>query len=81
MCHSVPLHPGTREEEAGAAGAHMMDVGLDSTAVRPPHLRSKRHGRRGPLQGDAGNPAARRARRVAGKRLCGGVRLGGALCG
>lgn len=31
MGHGVPLRPGTGEGEAGAAGAHMLDVGLDST--------------------------------------------------
>jgi poly(hydroxyalkanoate) depolymerase family esterase len=31
MAHGVPLDPGTGEGESGAAGAHMLDVGLSST--------------------------------------------------
>ena len=31
MGHGVPLRPGTSDGEAGTAGAHMLDVGLDST--------------------------------------------------
>lgn len=31
MGQGVPLRPGTGEGEAGAAGAHMLDVGLNST--------------------------------------------------
>ncbi len=67
MGHGVPLRLGAGEGEAGAAGAHMLNVGLDPTAVRLPHLRTERHGRRVPPQSDAGDSAARRARRVAGE--------------
>lgn len=31
MAHGIPLAPGTGEGESGAAGAHMLDVGLSST--------------------------------------------------
>ena len=31
MAHGIPLDPGTGEGESGAAGAHMLDVGLSST--------------------------------------------------
>ena len=31
MDHGIPLDPGTGEGESGAAGAHMLDVGLSST--------------------------------------------------
>ena len=31
MAHGVPLRPGEQDGEAGNAGAHMLDVGLDST--------------------------------------------------
>lgn len=31
MAHGIPLMPGTGEGESGAAGAHMLDVGLSST--------------------------------------------------
>ncbi|WP_420606573.1 alpha/beta hydrolase family esterase [Novosphingopyxis sp.] len=31
MGHGVPLNPGTGEGEAGTAGAHMLDAGIDST--------------------------------------------------
>ena len=31
MAHGVPLRPGEQDGEAGKAGAHMLDVGLDST--------------------------------------------------
>ncbi|MEA3030449.1 MAG: hypothetical protein QOG13_1774 [Sphingomonadales bacterium] len=31
MAHGIPLDPGTGQGESGAAGAHMLDVGLSST--------------------------------------------------
>jgi poly(hydroxyalkanoate) depolymerase family esterase len=31
MAHGIPLDPGTGDGESGAAGAHMLDVGLSST--------------------------------------------------
>jgi hypothetical protein len=47
MGQGVPLCLGTGEGEAGAAGTHMLDVGLQSTAVRLPNLRTQRDRRRG----------------------------------
>jgi len=63
MAHGIPLDPGSGEGESGAAGAHMLDVGLSSTdriaaffGIAPAVKESK--ARAGPARSAGPAPAA-----------------------
>jgi poly(hydroxyalkanoate) depolymerase family esterase len=66
MAHGIPLDPGTGEGESGAAGAHMLDVGLSSTdriaaffGIAPPLAERAAAESRAARNGRAARPAVR----------------------
>ncbi len=62
MAHGIPLDPGTGEGESGAAGAHMLDVGLSSTDRIAAFFGIAPAVRERVERRDAARPAASRAR-------------------